>query len=135
MRPVEASVPAGREWRIDNNNAEDFRRRLALVLENGLLAIGIVLVILALFLELRLAFWVMMGMAISFIGGILFLPTVGVSINMISLFGFLIVLGIVVDDAVVVGENVYEYRQQGMDPIEAAIRGRAEMAAPVTSAS
>ena len=132
MREVEAGFPPGVTWRIDNNNAEDFRRRLALVTENGLLAVGIVLVILALFLELRLAFWVMMGMAISFIGGVLFLPTAGVSINMISLFGFLIVLGIVVDDAVVVGENVYEYRQEGMSPVEAAIRGAREMAGPVT---
>ncbi|MEQ8771112.1 MAG: efflux RND transporter permease subunit [Phycisphaerales bacterium] len=132
MRGVEAGFPPGVTWRIDNNNAEDFQRRLALVTENGLLAIGIVLVILAIFLELRLAFWVMMGMAISFIGGVLFLPTAGVSINMISLFGFLIVLGIVVDDAVVVGENVYEYRQEGMDPIEAAIKGAREMAVPVT---
>ena len=74
------------------------------------MAVVIVLLILALFLEFRLAFWVMMGMAVSFIGGLLFLPLAGVSINMISLFGFLVVLGIVVDDAVVVGENVYEKR-------------------------
>lgn len=132
LRDVEAGFPPGVSWRIDNNNAEDFRSRLALVTENGLLAIAIVLVILSLFLELRLAFWVMMGMAISFVGGVLFLPTAGVSINMISLFGFLIVLGIVVDDAVVVGENVYEYRQEGLPPVEAAIKGAREMAAPVT---
>ena len=132
MRDVMAGFPPGVSWRIDNNNAEDFRRRLALVTENGLLAIGIVLVILAVFLELRLAFWVMMGMAVSFIGGVLFLPTAGVSINMVSLFGFLIVLGIVVDDAVVVGENVYEYRQEGLAPVDAAIKGAREMAGPVT---
>ncbi|MDZ7690349.1 MAG: efflux RND transporter permease subunit [Balneolaceae bacterium] len=82
-------------------------------MENGVIAILIVIFILALFLEYRLAFWVMMGMTISFIGGLLFLPTIGLSINMISMFGFLVVLGIVVDDAIVVGENVYEYRQQG----------------------
>lgn len=127
-------LPPGVQWRIDGNNAEDFRRRLTLVVENGLLAVVIVLSILALFLELRLAFWVMMGMSISFIGGLLFLPVVGLSINMVSLFGFLIVLGIVVDDAVVVGENVYEHRQQGAKPIEAAIRGAREMAGPVTFA-
>lgn len=132
MRDVESGFPPGVSWRIDNNNAEDFRRRLALVTENGLLAIAIVLAILAVFLELRLAFWVMMGMTISFIGGMLFMPTAGVSINMISLFGFLIVLGIVVDDAVVVGENVYEYRQEGLPPLKAAIRGAREMATPVT---
>ncbi len=132
VRAAEAQFPPGVEWRIDNNNAEDFRRRLTLVVKNGLLAVVIVLAILALFLEFRLAFWVMMGMAISFIGGILVLPAVGISINMISLFGFLIVLGIVVDDAVVVGENVYEHRLEGDDPIRAAIRGTREMATPVT---
>ena len=111
MRDFESVLPPGVKWRIDRNNAEEFRRRLHLVMENAALAVVIVLVILALFLEIRLAFWVMMGMVVSFVGGMLFLPLVGVSINMISLFGFLVVLGIVVDDAVVVGENIYEKRQ------------------------
>ncbi len=132
MAVAEAGFPPGVTWRIDNNNAEDFRRRLALVTENGLIAVAIVLGILALFLELRLAFWVMMGMTISFIGGVLFMPMAGLSINMISLFGFLIVLGIVVDDAVVVGENVYQYRQEGDAPLRAAIRGARDMSGPVT---
>ena len=131
MRDAEAQFPPGVEWRTDNNNAEDFRSRLTLVLENGLLAVVIVLVSLALFLDLNLAFWVMAGMATSFVGGLLFLPVVGVSVNMISLFGFLMVLGIVVDDAVVVGENVYEHRQAGARPLEAAIRGTREVGAPV----
>lgn len=132
MADVQANLPPGVTWRIDNNQAEDFRRRLNLVVENGLMAGVIVLLILALFLEFRLAFWVMMGMTISFIGGIMVLPVVGVSINMISLFGFLVVLGIVVDDAVVVGENVYEYRKSGDNAITAAIKGAREMALPVT---
>ncbi len=131
MALAETQFPPGVKWRLDNNNAEDFRSRLALVLENGLLAIVIVLFTLALFLEFRLAFWVMAGMAVSFVGGILFLPVVDVSINMISLFGFLMVLGIVVDDAVVVGENVFELRQKGMGPLEAAIQGTREVGAPV----
>lgn len=131
MGAAATQFPPGVQWRTDNNNAEDFRSRLALVSENGLLAIAIVLLILALFLEIQLAFWVMAGMAISFIGGVLFLPVVGVSINMISLFGFLIVLGIVVDDAVVVGENVFELRQQGLSPMEAAIQGTREVGGPV----
>jgi multidrug efflux pump subunit AcrB len=96
------------------------------------MAIGIVLLILAVFLEIRLAFWVMMGMTISFVGSILFLPAIGVSINMISMFAFLVVLGIVVDDAIVVGENVYEFRQKGMDHMSAAIKGAREIATPVT---
>ena len=124
-------LPPGISWRIDSNRAEDYRERLSLLTENGALAIVIVLIILTLFLEYRLAFWVMMGMAISFIGGIAFLPLVGVSINMISMFGFLVALGIVVDDAIVIGENVYEYRQQGMGYMEAAIAGTKEISKPV----
>ena len=124
-------LPPGIKYRIDSNRAEDYRERLSLLTENGFLAIIIVMVILTLFLEYRLAFWVMLGMAISFIGGMLLLPLVGVSINMISMFGFLIVLGIVVDDAIVVGENVYEYRQRGFNAIDAAIKGTKDVSRPV----
>ena len=127
----EQILPPGVAWRTDSNAAEDFSRRLTLVTSNGLMAVVIVLLILSLFLEFRLAFWVMLGMAVSFIGGLLFLPVAGVSINMISLFGFLIVLGIVVDDAVVVGENVYERRQSGESAMTAAIRGTREISGPV----
>lgn len=124
-------LPPGVEFRIDSNSAEDYRERLSLLTENGIMAIVIVLVILALFLEYRLAFWVMMGMAISFIGGIIFLPLFGLSINMISMFGFLVVLGIVVDDAIVVGENIHEYRQKGLSAIDAAIAGTKDVSKPV----
>ena len=126
------ALPPGVNYRIDSNRADDYQERLSLLLENGLLALVIVLFILAVFLEFRLAFWVMMGMSISFVGGMLFLPVIGVSINMISMFAFLVVLGIVVDDAIVVGENIYENRQQGMDFLPAAIAGAGEMAGPVT---
>lgn len=131
MADFESSLPPGVKWRIDSNNAEEFRRRLYLVIENALLAVVIVIVILSLFLEIRLAFWVMMGMVVSFVGGILFLPLADVSINMISLFGFLVVLGIVVDDAVVVGENVYEERLKQSNYENAAIEGTREVAGPV----
>ena len=131
MADFESSLPPGVKWRIDSNNAEEFRRRLYLVIENALLAVVIVIVILSLFLEIRLAFWVMMGMVVSFVGGILFLPLADVSINMISLFGFLVVLGIVVDDAVVVGENVYEERLKRSNYESAAIEGTRKVAGPV----
>ncbi|MFA0964522.1 efflux RND transporter permease subunit [Roseivirga sp. BDSF3-8] len=127
----EQTLPEGVKIRIDSNAAEDYRERLSLLTENGIMAIFIVLIILALFLEYKLAFWVMMGMAIAFIGGMIFLPLIDVSINMISMFGFLVVLGIVVDDAVVVGENIYEYRQQGMSPLKAAIAGTRDISRPV----
>lgn len=127
----EPSLPPGVNIRIDSNRAEDFRERLTLLTNNGLQAIIIVMVILGLFLEYRLAFWVMMGMTISFIGAIIFLPVVDISINMISMFGFMIVLGIVVDDAIVVGENIYEYRQKGYNYMDAAILGTKDVAKPV----
>jgi len=132
MRDFESSLPETISWRIDSNSAKDFGERLSLLIENGMIAVFIVLGILALFLEFRLAFWVMMGMTISFVGGLLFLPAIGVSINMVSMFAFLVVLGIVVDDAIVVGENIYEHRQQGLPPLRAAISGARDIAAPVT---
>jgi multidrug efflux pump subunit AcrB len=132
MEQAAQSFPPGVQYRVDGNTAEDYRERLALLTENGFLAILIVLMILTLFLEYRLAFWVMMGMTISFVGAVLFMPLANLSINMISMFGFLVVLGIVVDDAIVVGENVFEFRQQGMGKLEAAIAGAKDMSKPVT---
>ncbi|MCX2740828.1 efflux RND transporter permease subunit [Pontibacter anaerobius] len=131
MADFEKALPPGVSIRIDSNRAEDFRERLALLTENGLLAIVIVMVILGLFLEYRLAFWVMMGMIISFIGAMVLLPVMDISINMISMFGFLIVMGIVVDDAIVVGENIYAYRQKGYGYMEAAILGAKDVSKPV----
>lgn len=134
LEQAQLNFPPGIQYRIDSSAAEDFQERLNLLMENGVLAILIVMVILALFLEYRLAFWVMMGMTISFIGAILFLPLANLSINMISMFGFLVVLGIVVDDAIVVGENVYEYRERGMNFLDAAIQGTKDMGRPVVFA-
>ena len=132
LADLSGSLPEGVNWRIDNNAAQDFDDRLSLLLENGVMAVIIIVLLLSLFLEYRLAFWIMMGMTISFVGSITVLPMLGVSINMISMFGFLVALGIVVDDAIVVGENVYTYREQGMSNMEAAVRGAREMAWPVT---
>lgn len=132
LQSFETTLPPSVNYRIDGNAAEDYDDRLSLLIENGLIAAIIVFIILAMFLEYRLAFWVMMGMCISFIGGIVFLPIIGVSINMVSMFAFLVVLGIVVDDAIVVGENVYEYRKQGMNFMSTAITATRDIAAPVT---
>lgn len=131
IEEFEHTLPPGVSIRIDSNRAEDFRERLDLLTENGWMALIIVMVILALFLEYRLAFWVMMGMTISFIGGMIFFPILDISINMISMFGFMIVMGIVVDDAIVVGENIYEYRQKGYNYMDAAILGAKDVSRPV----
>ncbi len=134
LEESEQGFPPGVQYRIDSSSAQDYEERLSLLAKNGVLAILIVMFILALFLEYRLAFWIMMGMTISFVGGLLFLPIFDLSINMISLFGFLVVLGIVVDDAIVVGENIYEHREKGMSFINAAIEGAKDMSKPVTFA-
>ena len=111
-----------------------FRQRMDLLIKNGIIGLLLVFGLLTLFLEIRLAFWVSMGIPVSILGSFLFLPAADVSINMISMFAFIVTLGIVVDDAIVVGENVYQYREQGLPPLKAAIAGAREMVTPVTFA-
>jgi multidrug efflux pump subunit AcrB len=103
--PEEVSVQI---WRDD---AKPLRNRLQLLIKNGLLGISLVLLILALFLDLRVAAWVAAGIFASFVGAFALMAVVGISINALSLFGFILAIGIVVDDAIVVGENVYRGRQ------------------------
>ncbi len=124
-------LPGGVEISIVGDRSEVYRERVDLLLRNAMLGLALVMIILGLFLEIRLAFWVMMGIPISFLGSLLFLPQADVSINMISLFAFIISLGIVVDDAVVVGENIYHKREKGLSYRDAAIQGAREMAVPV----
>ncbi len=125
-------LPEGIGISVLRDNAKAYRQRAELLIRNGILGILLVLVILGIFLELRLAFWVMMGIPISFLGSLLFFPVLGISINMITLFAFIMAVGIVVDDAVIVGENVYYYYQEGEDLLDAAILGAREIATPVT---
>ncbi len=125
-------MPPGMETAIEWDRSDIYRQRVQLLLKNGAFGLVLVLVLLGLFLEARLAFWVMMGIPISFMGSFLLLPVVGITINMMSLFAYIIALGIVVDDAIVVGENIYYYRQQGLSPMAAAIKGVADVSVPVT---
>ncbi|WP_372366167.1 efflux RND transporter permease subunit [Candidatus Uabimicrobium sp. HlEnr_7] len=109
-----------------------FEQRVDLLLRNAAIGLLLVLVSLGLFLEIRLAFWVMMGIPISFLGSMLILPFTGLSFNMVSLFAYIVALGIVVDDAIVIGENIYQYREKGMSHLDASIAGAKDMAAPIT---
>jgi len=131
---MEADVwlPEGIDTAILSDASTSYSDRVSLLISNGLTGLLLVLIVLAIFLEIRLAFWVMMGIPIAFLGAFLILPALGMSLNMISLFAFIISLGIVVDDAIIVGENVYHHRQNGLSPIEASIRGTREIAAPIT---
>jgi multidrug efflux pump subunit AcrB len=108
--------------------------RLELLLRNGRAGLILVFLVLALFLKLRLAGWVALGIPISFLGAIALLPIFDISINLLSLFAFIIVLGIVVDDAIVVGENIYRHHEEGKEGLTAAIDGAQEVAIPVTFA-
>lgn len=125
-------LPPNIEYVIEDDNSEVYRDRLELLLENAFIGLVLVLVLLSLFLEFKLAFWVTVGIPTAFLGALLFLPGMGVSINMISMFAFIIALGIVVDDAIVAGENIYEYRQRGMGTLQAAIQGARDIAVPIT---
>lgn len=127
-----ADLPPAIDYEVRNDRSEIYQDRLNLLLKNAFVGLLLVLVMLSLFLEFKLAFWVTMGIPTSFLGAMLFLPWMGVSINMISMFAFIIALGIVVDDAIVAGENIYEYRQRGMSMLKAAVRGAQDIAVPVT---
>ncbi|HDG97285.1 MAG TPA: efflux RND transporter permease subunit, partial [Desulfobacterales bacterium] len=105
--------------------------RIRLLLKNMSIGLALVGILLGLFLNLKLAFWVALGIPISFAAGLMCFPQLDVSINMTSLFAFIMVLGIVVDDAIVIGENVFRKRQRLEDPLRASIEGTLEVGRPV----
>jgi len=129
---VNQILPPGLALEVRNDRSEIYRQRMDLMMRNGYLGLALVFILLAVFLEARLAFWVSLGIPISILGSFIVLPSMNVSINLITMFAFIITLGIVVDDAVVVGENVYYYRQSGLGWFEAAVRGAREIAMPIT---
>ena len=108
--------------------------RIELLRDNGLLGVILVFILLGLFLRIRLAFWVALGIPISFFGMFVVAAFYGVTINVISLFGMIVVIGILVDDGIVVGENIYQKYEQGMHPLKAAVEGTMEVVPSVTSA-
>lgn len=128
---IREQLPAGVQMDVLNDRTQVFFQRADLLLRNGALGLTLVMLLLGCFLEIRLAFWVMMGVPVSFLGSMLLMPATGLSINMITMFAYILALGIVVDDAIVVGENVYHYRQNGLPPVEAAVKGTREVASPV----
>ncbi len=102
-------------------------QRISLLVKNAKYGIALIFIILMVFLSFKLSFWVAAGLPVSVMGTILLMRTQDVTINMISLFAFITVLGILVDDAIVVSENVMQYIEKGLDPVEAAIEGTVEV--------
>lgn len=109
-------------------------QRTLLLFWNAVAGIALVLIFLSLFLNMRLAFWVAFGLPISFLGMFIFAGQFDVTINVLSLFGMIIVIGILVDDGIVIAENIYQHYEKGKTPIQAAIDGTMEVIPPVVSA-
>jgi multidrug efflux pump subunit AcrB len=131
---IRLDLPPGIEIIVTDDDGETYQQRVGLLLKNAAIGLLLVLCLLSIFLEYRLAFWVTMGIPTAFLGALLLLPIFDVSINMISMFAFIIALGIVVDDAIIAGENIYEHMQKGIPFIDAAIIGAREVSVPLAFA-
>ena len=116
------------------DQSETLQERKELLIENGVLGMLLVLLLLSLFLNIRIAFWVAVGLPISFLGMFIIALYAGVTINVISLFGMIVVIGILVDDGIVISENVYSHFERGKNPIQAAVDGTMEVLPSVISA-
>ncbi|MBM2321708.1 MULTISPECIES: efflux RND transporter permease subunit [Marivita] len=131
----EASLPAGVSVDLIRTRAEAITGRLDILLDNGLTGLGLVVLLLFLFLNARTAFWVAAGIPAAMMAAIALMYAGGITINMISLFALIITLGIVVDDAIVVGEHADHLARSGLPPVEAAERAAQRMALPVFAAT
>ncbi len=113
------------------DRSEYLRGRINLLSRNAIIGLTLVFACLLAFLDFRLAFWTTLGIPVCFLGAFWLMPMFDVTINMISLFALIVVLGIVVDDAIVIGENIYRHKQNGLSDLDAAVAGVREMAGPV----
>ena len=126
------SLPAGVHLTYWKDRSRIVKARLQTLLKSALQGGILILLLLALFLRPAIAFWVSVGIPISFMGALGVMAYLNVSINLITLFAFIVVLGIVVDDAIVTAENIYTHQKKGKDPLQAVIDGTHEIAVPVT---
>ena len=129
---VAPTMPEGIRMDTWQDSSVLLESRINLLLKNAVTGLALVFIVLALFLRLRLAFWVTLGIPISFLGAIAVMGAIDQSINMLSLFSFILVLGIVVDDAIVVGENIHTTQLQTGKRTSAAVRGTLQVLVPVT---
>lgn len=129
---AQLALPAGIETAVWFNEAENLRSSVDLLADNALLGLILVFATLVLFLNLKLAFWTTVGIPVAFLGGFMVIHLGGGTINMISLFAFIVVLGLVVDDAIIIGESIFARREQGHGPVEAAVAGLMDVISPVT---
>ena len=128
------SLPDGVGITMWNDESQAYEERADLLLKNGILGLLLVLIALSLFLEIRLALWVVVGLAVSGIGALAIMMAFDVAINTISLFSFVLAIGIIVDDAIVVAEHIHYERKRGTPGVTAAIRGVRRIKVPLTFA-
>ena len=128
---LNAALPDTVAVSVHNDRSERYAERSAILLKNGAIGLTLVVITLGIFLNARLAFWVAVSIPVVFIGSFAILPEVDVTLNMISMFAFILTLGIVVDDAIIVGENIHAKRRQGLPVAQAVREGASEMVVPV----
>ena len=131
LEKARPNLPEGIKVDVWRDRSLYFKDRLDLMLRNGGSGLILVVVLLGLFLRARVAMWVSLGIPISFLGAIWVMPALGASLNMITMFAFILVLGIVVDDAIVVGENIHTQQTLTGRPLDSAVKGATEVAIPV----
>ena len=131
---AEAWLPEGITLTVWQDQSQVLTDRLAILLNNGAAGFVLVFVALTLFLEIRLAFWVSLGIPVSFLGAIALMPPLDATINMVSCFAFIVVLGILVDDAIMVGENIHRHQESDIGTLRAAVEGAQEIGKPVVYA-
>lgn len=119
----QAKAPAGITLTLTQDRSSVVRDRLNMLLDNGIVGLALVFLVLWLFFSFRYSFWVTMGLPVSFLGGLFVLPMLGITINMISMVGLLIGIGLLMDDAIVIAENIAARLKHGDKPMQAAITG------------
>jgi len=128
---AEAQLPEGISVTVWRDETTYLRDRLDILVRNGMSGFVLVFVVLAIFLKLRLAFWVAIGVPLSILGALWLFPIYPLAVDTLTLFAFILVLGLLVDDAIVIGENVHTHQENAEDPLSAAITGTQEVSVPV----
>lgn len=128
LRPT---LPEGIELEIWKDESQDLTDRLDVLVKNARSGLALVLVVLALFLQFRLALWVAAGIPIALLGTLAVFPGLNIAISTMSIMGFILVIGILVDDAIVVGERIFAHEEMGKTRLQAAIDGTSEVSSPV----
>jgi len=131
----EVQLPSGVSYGLYNDQSRETKNRLSIVIGNGIGGAALVLLVLLAFLSPRVAGWVAFGVPFALLGVLTVIPLLGITINMVSLAGFVVVIGLVVDDAIIVAERIAYHMEQGLPGREAALRGTSEMARPVIGSS